>query len=198
MDHAQEFSAPDRFPDRVRLIAAIVGSVNALAKQSGLSQPTVRQYLLGSDPSRAALRKLSHAAGVSFAWLGCGEGPICSAQSPLAEKARKALSDVDPPAWAAAVLRSLEAHGLAENPPSAESDLSRRGRLLLSVARCASRRQGEQPSALAESAAAAFDLLAGEGRFGASIDDELVNAALVVALSRRRGGLGRSAGAAKR
>ncbi len=64
------------FIERLRQIAAKVGSVNALARASGLSQGGLQRYMKGGEPTRPNLISLAKAGGVSLNWLMTGEdGP---------------------------------------------------------------------------------------------------------------------------
>lgn len=62
------------FQDRLKLV---VGDkpVRAFARECGLSDTVVRQYLSGkSEPGRAALVSIAETAGVSLEWLVAGRG----------------------------------------------------------------------------------------------------------------------------
>lgn len=61
-----------RFPDRLK--QAITGkSVRAFARESGLSETVLRQYLTGqSEPTRPALIAIARTASVSVEWLATG------------------------------------------------------------------------------------------------------------------------------
>lgn len=61
------------FIERLRHIAAKVGSVNALARASGLSQGGLQRYMKGGEPTRPNLISLAKAGGVSLNWLMTGE-----------------------------------------------------------------------------------------------------------------------------
>lgn len=63
------------FIERLRLIAAKVGSVNALARASGLSQGGLQRYMKGGEPTRPNLISLAKAGDVSLHWLMTGEEP---------------------------------------------------------------------------------------------------------------------------
>jgi phage repressor protein C with HTH and peptisase S24 domain len=65
-----------RFVARLREATERFGSVNALAKQAGVSEGALRKWLLGySEPTRERLVDLARAAGVNLAWLATGSGP---------------------------------------------------------------------------------------------------------------------------
>jgi transcriptional regulator with XRE-family HTH domain len=50
--------------------------MRGLAREAGLSDGVVRQYLSGqTEPSRLALIKLARARGVAVGWLAAGESP---------------------------------------------------------------------------------------------------------------------------
>lgn len=61
------------FIERLRHIAAKVGSVNALARASGLSQGGLQRYMKGGEPTRPNLISLAKAGGVSLVWLMTGD-----------------------------------------------------------------------------------------------------------------------------
>lgn len=61
------------FVERLRLIANKVGSVNALARASGISQGGLQRYMKGGEPTRPNLISLAKAGGVSLSWLMTGE-----------------------------------------------------------------------------------------------------------------------------
>ncbi len=58
---------------RMRVCAAEVGSVSALAKKAGLSQGGIRRYFSGGEPTRPQLIAIAGAAGVSVEWLATGK-----------------------------------------------------------------------------------------------------------------------------
>lgn len=62
------------FIERLRDIAAIAGSVSALAKAAGMSQGGLQRYLKGGEPTRLVLISLAECTGVSLTWLMTGEG----------------------------------------------------------------------------------------------------------------------------
>lgn len=68
-----------RFPDRLK--EAISGkSVRAFARETGLSDTVLRQYLAGqSEPTRPALIVIARAANVGVEWLATGGYPIVPA-----------------------------------------------------------------------------------------------------------------------
>jgi phage repressor protein C with HTH and peptisase S24 domain len=63
------------FIERLRVLANKVGSVNALARASGLSQGGLQRYFKGGEPTRPALIKLAKAGDVDVGWLMTGEHP---------------------------------------------------------------------------------------------------------------------------
>jgi transcriptional regulator with XRE-family HTH domain len=72
-DSEQE-SVEVSFPERLK---QLIGgqSIRAFARECGLSDTTLRQYLSGqSEPTRPALIAIARAAHVSLDWLICGEG----------------------------------------------------------------------------------------------------------------------------
>jgi phage repressor protein C with HTH and peptisase S24 domain len=64
------------FADRLRLIISEMGSISMLAKDTSISDSTIRQWLRGSEPSRTALLTVAETADVSLSWLLEGEGPM--------------------------------------------------------------------------------------------------------------------------
>ncbi|CAM5522472.1 helix-turn-helix domain-containing protein [Eoetvoesiella caeni] len=62
------------FISRMRLCSDKIGSVNALARKSGIAQSTVRRYLEGGEPGRPHLIAIAEAAGVDLIWLATGRG----------------------------------------------------------------------------------------------------------------------------
>lgn len=62
----------EAFIGRLRQLADKVGSVNALAKISGVSQSGMQRYFNGGDPGRRALIAIASACGVSVEWLAVG------------------------------------------------------------------------------------------------------------------------------
>ena len=65
LDHA--------FISRMRQLAENAGSVNALAKQAGISQSGIRRYFEGGEPARPLIVALAKAGNVSVNWLISGE-----------------------------------------------------------------------------------------------------------------------------
>lgn len=63
------------FIERLRFVASKIGSVNALARASGLSQGGLQRYFKGGEPTRPALIKLAKAGNVDVGWLMTGEDP---------------------------------------------------------------------------------------------------------------------------
>jgi transcriptional regulator with XRE-family HTH domain len=77
--NADSVGAEKKFPARLQMCVDRVGNQAILAKKSGISKPTIGDYLTGkSDPSRERLISLAKAANVSVQWLATGEGPIDS------------------------------------------------------------------------------------------------------------------------
>lgn len=66
-------STDHAFIDRMQILAKNAGSVNALAKQAGISQSGIRRYFEGGEPARPQLIALAKASGVSISWLITGE-----------------------------------------------------------------------------------------------------------------------------
>ncbi|MDX2094329.1 MAG: S24 family peptidase [Alphaproteobacteria bacterium] len=73
------------FIERLNFCVDKVGSVAALARASGISAPTIADYMAGSDPSRERVVAMARAASVSFLWLGVGEGTPDGKPAPLQE-----------------------------------------------------------------------------------------------------------------
>lgn len=71
-----ELAVDAEFIERMRACADLVGSVNALARKSGLSQSGIRRYFTGGDPTRRVLIAIAEAAGVNVLWLVSGEGTM--------------------------------------------------------------------------------------------------------------------------
>ena len=69
-------SLTEGFKQRLRRLAELVGSVNALAKSSGIAQSTIRKYFEKGEPPRSIIFKLADAAGVRAEWLLTGVGPL--------------------------------------------------------------------------------------------------------------------------
>jgi phage repressor protein C with HTH and peptisase S24 domain len=65
----------EEFIARLNECADIAGSVNALAKQAGISQSGIRRYFSGGEPTRPVLNAIAKAVGVNFLWLSLGIGP---------------------------------------------------------------------------------------------------------------------------
>jgi phage repressor protein C with HTH and peptisase S24 domain len=65
----------EEFIARLNECADIAGSVNALAKQAGISQSGIRRYFSGGEPTRPVLIAIAKAVGVNFLWLSLGIGP---------------------------------------------------------------------------------------------------------------------------
>lgn len=60
----------------MRQCAELMGSVNALARQAGIPQSTIRRYFHGGEPNRPHLVAIARAAGVRLDWLAAGSGPM--------------------------------------------------------------------------------------------------------------------------
>ena len=73
------------FKRRLRKIAELVGSVNALAKASGIAQSTIRKYFDRGEPPRSVIFRLAGAAGVRAEWLLTGEGTMRAAEQTTGE-----------------------------------------------------------------------------------------------------------------
>lgn len=66
----------ERFSERVKEIAYMVGGVAKLARKAGITANAVRSYIIeGRDPKRKVLIGLANAAEVNLLWLAVGEGP---------------------------------------------------------------------------------------------------------------------------
>lgn len=71
------------FQERVQAVCASVKSVNALAKEAGVSEGTIRKWAAGdSEPSRDRLLAFARAAGVDPYWLLDGAGSMRSIEIP--------------------------------------------------------------------------------------------------------------------
>lgn len=75
----QEADDADGFVERLKQVAALLGSASALAKVAGVSQSGLHRYLTGGEPSRKVLVAIARAAKVSLAWLATGEGTMVEA-----------------------------------------------------------------------------------------------------------------------
>ncbi|MBC8121492.1 MAG: hypothetical protein H7Y22_06600, partial [Gemmatimonadaceae bacterium] len=65
------------FRQRLRRLAEVAGSVNALAKRSNVLQSTLRHYLNnGGEPTRPVLVALCTSMDVCLEWLALGKGPM--------------------------------------------------------------------------------------------------------------------------
>lgn len=72
-ENSESEGAEDQFPARLQMCVDRLGNQAILAKKSGISKPTIGDYLTGkSEPSRARLIDLAKAAGVSVQWLATG------------------------------------------------------------------------------------------------------------------------------
>lgn len=64
------------FVERLLDTARTFGSLNALAKASGVSEGALRKWTTGqSEPTRDRLVAIARTAGVNVAWLATGNGP---------------------------------------------------------------------------------------------------------------------------
>lgn len=70
---ATPFPDSDALRSRLQECAQKLGSVNALAKASGIPQSTIRNYFTDGEPSRYNIVAIAKAAGVSVSWLATGE-----------------------------------------------------------------------------------------------------------------------------
>lgn len=66
--------ASKAFVARLREIVNIFGSNLETARRIGVTETTIRRWLLGAEPRKPALSKLAKAAGVSYEWLAHGKG----------------------------------------------------------------------------------------------------------------------------
>ncbi|MCY1281102.1 putative HTH-type transcriptional regulator [compost metagenome] len=71
---APEDESDPGFISRLRDLASIAGSVNALARAAGISQGGLQRYLKGGEPTRKVLISLAESTGVSLQWLMTGAG----------------------------------------------------------------------------------------------------------------------------
>ena len=74
--YAETDSLTEGFKQRLRKLAELVGSVNALAKASGIAQSTIRKYFERGEPPRSTIFKLAEAAEVRAEWLLTGVGSM--------------------------------------------------------------------------------------------------------------------------
>lgn len=76
----------DEFPKRLKS-AIRDKSIRAFARECGLSDSVLRQYLIGqSEPTRPALIAIASTANVSLKWLATGEEDFKEANCKLSEK----------------------------------------------------------------------------------------------------------------
>ena len=62
------------FAERIRILVRSAGNTSKLARNAGVPECSIRQYLTGkNDPSRTRLIALANAACVSLQWLATGE-----------------------------------------------------------------------------------------------------------------------------
>jgi hypothetical protein len=80
------------FIDRLQILVEIAGNVPTLARNSGVSDPAIRKYLTGSEPSRSVLLLLAAASGVRSGWLADGLGNMCDPDSPVLQRARQLVA----------------------------------------------------------------------------------------------------------
>jgi len=64
------------FGDRVKLLAKMAGSNEALARMSGVSGKMIGKYIAGSQPRMEIVKRMAHASGVAYNWLATGQGPM--------------------------------------------------------------------------------------------------------------------------
>lgn len=78
IDESIENQDTQAFINRLRKVAAKVGSVSALAKKAGISQSGIQRYFAGGDPTRKMLIALAEAANINLHWLITGYGEMDS------------------------------------------------------------------------------------------------------------------------
>lgn len=67
----------DKFAERIRVAADLIGGQLELSRRSGISSKSINSYALGTaEPSRPRLVAMAKAANVSAGWLATGEGPM--------------------------------------------------------------------------------------------------------------------------
>jgi len=86
-----ELSSSDGFINRLEKCADLAGSMNALARLSGMSQSGMRRYFIGGEPTRPVLVAIAHAVNVSLYWLATGKGEML-----LDKPSKPQVSDSDP------------------------------------------------------------------------------------------------------
>lgn len=69
------------FSERLRQLVGGKRQISAFARECGLSNSTVRQYLSGSVPGLDKVIQIAKAKNVSVQWLATGEGPRDNAPS---------------------------------------------------------------------------------------------------------------------
>lgn len=87
--------AADGFKQRLAECADLVGNAATLSKMTGISRPTIGDYLSGkSDPSRTRLIQIARVANVSLEWLATGYGSRIPRGVPSLEaRDQRALDD---------------------------------------------------------------------------------------------------------
>ena len=72
------------FSERMRTLMATQKSVNSFAKNAGVTEGAIRNYLRGGvKPSQKVLEAIARTAGVSVRWLATGEGEQAPAAGEL-------------------------------------------------------------------------------------------------------------------
>lgn len=178
---------------RLKIAVEIAGSVSALAKRAGLSQPGVRRYLLGGEPSCRVLKAIAAGAGVSEDWLFSGRAAICAPQSELASRAAEVSSErlgrgLPVPRWVTLVMQTVAAK--KSGAGEAQPDQSLVGELLITIGHAVEqyRRVDVSPEtaeAFRSAVAATFDeLRAGLAQRAQVPPPDMVSALLLVHLYR--------------
>jgi len=71
-----EHSSDAAFIERLNICAELAGSMNALARLTGMSQSGMRRYFVGGEPTRPVLIAIANAVNVNLLWLTTGEGEM--------------------------------------------------------------------------------------------------------------------------
>lgn len=136
-----QLSDPTELTNRIRRLAEKFGGAAGLAREAGLPQTTVANYLSrGSEPSRPALVALARAGCVTVDWLAAGEWLSPSLERIIARVvhdveeilAQDEIEDASPELRAEITVNTLR-HALAENwypditGPAPEARKGRRG-----------------------------------------------------------------------
>ena len=71
-----EIYGDEGFKARLATLVERVGNPNAFAVKCGISQSSVRAFLVRGNPPRRSLLKIASSMQVTIQWLACGLGPM--------------------------------------------------------------------------------------------------------------------------